>query len=198
MGQTAEHSQSLSVAQVIEETRNSIEGKRVEIGKLISGLGRLSHSALLLVPALVVATPLSGIPGLSSVGGIIIALVSLQALAGRSELWFPRWLKRLTLPADRLRGALCKLDGPAAWIDRHTDQRVSFVFHRPGPWLLYGLCFVCGASMPFLELVPFTSSILAGAVIFFAVAIVAHDGLLALIGMALVAGAIATGISLAG
>jgi hypothetical protein len=49
------------------------------------------------------------------------------------------------------------------------------------------VCVLCGAAMPFLELVPFSSSILASAVVLIGLSILARDGLFALLGI-LVAG----------
>jgi hypothetical protein len=55
-----------------------------------------------------------------------------------------------------------------------------------------------GAAMPVLELVPLTSSILGLAVVFFSVSMVTRDGLLALGGMAVIAGAVAVVMGVVG
>jgi len=183
------------VADLIARARESVEDGKTSLGTLVDNLGRLSHSALLLVPALVVATPLSGVPGVSGTGGIIIALVAAQALIGRRKLWFPQWLRRKKIDSDKLDNALAKLEKPAAWIDRQTQRRASFIFRGPGLGMLHVVCMLCGAAMPLLELVPMTSSILAVAVVFFAVAIVARDGLLALVGFGFILGTIATAVA---
>ncbi|MGC8202104.1 exopolysaccharide biosynthesis protein [Aliiroseovarius sp. PTFE2010] len=174
-----------AITDVIGETRRVAQNRsHLSVGELVDSLGRLSHAAMLLVPALIVATPLSGIPGLSSVGGICIALISLQLLIGRDELWFPRWIRRLELGGDRLDAALAKIEKPAAWIDAKTERRARIMFRTPMLGIIHLMCLMCGAAMPFLELVPMTSSLLAIAVCFFSLAMMARDGLLAMAGIA--------------
>ena len=78
---------------------------------------------------------------------------------------------------------------------RHTRQRFRVLTVPPFRQWLYLLCFLCGAAMPFLELVPFSSSLLGTAVVIMATALLARDGLLALLG-SVVIGAVAVGVPL--
>lgn len=75
-------SDSQPLVTIIDETCAAATGESTTVAEALDGLGHMSHAALVLLPALVVVTPLSGIPGLSSLLGITIGLVSLQMIAG--------------------------------------------------------------------------------------------------------------------
>ena len=61
---------------------------------------------------------------------------------------------------------------------------------------LLALCLICGLAMPVLELVPFTSSFLGGAVALLAISIIVRDGLFASLAFAVIAAVIATPVIL--
>jgi len=189
---------SHSITETLDRTRDAARGEKTSVGAIVEALGHVSYGAVILVPALLVITPLSGIPGLSSVVGIIIALVSAQMLAGRRHLWLPRWILRRRIDSGSLRKALGYLEKPASFIDRHTRPRLSFLVRPPTRSVLQATCMICGLAMPFLELVPFSSSILGAAISFFAIALVVRDGMFAAIGLLFLAGAALAVIQFAG
>jgi hypothetical protein len=73
-----------------------------------------------------------------------------------------------------------------------TRPRLEILVKPPFSIIPEMLCMLCGLLMPVLELVPLSSSILATAVTFFAVALIVRDGLVALIGILIFTGAMAT------
>ncbi|MCB1427112.1 MAG: exopolysaccharide biosynthesis protein [Zhengella sp.] len=184
-------SDSQPLVTIIDETCAAATGESTTVAEALDGLGHMSHAALVLLPALVVVTPLSGIPGLSSLLGITIGLVSLQMIAGRRRLWLPKWILRQEVGSRKLVRTLRSLRKPAGFADRLTRERLSWLVRPPARLLLQVLCMICGFAMPFLEVIPFSSSILGGAIAAFATAILARDGLLAAIGLVL-AGATVT------
>ena len=75
----------------------------------------------------------------------------------------------------------------ADWLDRHASERLTFVMAQPFVSLLRFVCLLCGALMPMLEVVPFSSSILGVAVALLAFAMLTHDGLIAVLTLAALA-----------
>jgi hypothetical protein len=73
-------------------------------------------------------------------------------------------------------------------LDRITRHRLRWFVRRPLVLVPQVLCLLCGLAMPVLELVPLTSSILGAAVVCFAIALVAGDGLFALGGTTVIGG----------
>ena len=173
---------------ILRRPRRAAQGDRTSVGAVVEAMGSRSHTAVLLLVALLIVTPLSGIPGASSVGGILIALVSAQILAGRRYLWLPARLQRVSLPSDRRVAAIDWLDRPARWIDSVTRRRAVWLVRGPGRMALASLCLIGGMLMPLLELVPFSSTLIASAVSLFATALIVRDGLVAAAGLAVAGG----------
>lgn len=172
-----------SLTEIVDRVIAASDRDEVGLDTLIESFGRASFTPLLLIPAFTVATPLSGIPGLSSLCGIVIALVSAQMIARRSHAWFPKWLLDRKIRGRRVQQAFGKLRSLAVWIDGHTRARMTAFMHRPLIFVPQAICFLSGAAMPFLELVPFSSTILGTGVLFLAIAMLTRDGMLALLGL---------------
>lgn len=170
-----------SVVAMLEHVRGHANGSETRVRDIVEALGRASFTPHLMLPALAVASPLSGIPLVSSTCGIWIALVSAQMILHRDHIWLPDFLMRRGISSQRLKTAIEKLMTPAAWIDRLTRRRLSFLLRPPFSWLLQLTCLAAGLSMPVLELVPFTSSILGVVVFLLSLAMLAKDGLLVVI-----------------
>lgn len=182
-----------SVAGILNRARFSLDGDEVSVRDVVEAMGRASFAPLLMLPAMIVASPASGVPGLSSICGISIALIAFQMIARRDHVWLPDWIMRRHAPRDRIRKALDWLCPPALFLDRVTRQRVCMLVEPPVLIVPQIICLLAGAMMPMLELVPFTSSLLGFAVAVMAVAMVTRDGLLVLLGLSTIVGAFALG-----
>ncbi|MDP2409752.1 MAG: exopolysaccharide biosynthesis protein [Pseudolabrys sp.] len=162
----------------------------VSVGDLTDALGSRSFGPLLLVPSLILITPLSGIPGAPTTGAIIIVLVAAQMVFGNSKVWLPEFVRQRTLRRSRLNAVAKKLKPAARFVDRITSRRMVFLTHRPFSLLLVIPCIVLALAMPPLEIVPMTSTILASGIFLLALALTAQDGLLGLISLVLTVGAV--------
>jgi hypothetical protein len=156
---------------------------KVAIKDVVTAIGGRGMIPFLLVPAFLTATPLSGIPGVSATAGIIIALVSFRMLLGYDTLPLPRWVERRSVDGQRLDKVLEKSRPVVNWIDRHARQRWDWLFRRPVIWVPQGLCLASGLCMPFLEFIPFTSSIVAAGVCLLALAMLVRDGVIFLLAL---------------
>lgn len=148
--------------------RAARKADRVSVGDLVDAMGQASMAAVLLVPALLLVSPLSGIPGASITGGIVIAMISGQMLLRRPRVWLPGVLRNRTLPGPALRRALVWLRRPAKRLDRIAPARPGGGTDAWWSPLLALVCLILGLGMPFMELVPFGSSIIAALVAGFA------------------------------
>lgn len=161
---------------------------RTRLRDVVDALGRDSFIPQLMIPALAVVSPLSGVPLFSSLCGITIALVSAQMLLQRDRIWLPRWMLDRQIDSGRLLAAAERMKRPAAWLDRITRRRLRVLVWPPMLWVAQAVCLACGLMMPFLELVPFTSSILGAVVSLLAFGMLARDGLFTLMGLAAISG----------
>ena len=164
--------------------------RSISVGDIVEAFGDTAFLPVLMVPALIVVSPLSGIPLLPTVFGAIIATVALQAVFRRQRLWLPPFLMRRRLTGARLHRGLLRLTRAADWLDGHARPRVRVLVHPPFDTVPKLLATLCGAAMPFLELVPLSSSLLGVAVLLLAAALLVEDGLYAVCGIAVMLGAL--------
>lgn len=151
-----------------------------QIRDLVGQDGLLILTAFLTIVFLV---PVS-VPGVSTVFGAAILLIGLTRLLG-INLWLPRRIAQRSLPSEKLHAAL---DKGGVWV--HRLERISRP-HRM-PWLaapgamdaVNNLALVAAAILlmaPF-GLIPFSNTLPALALLFFAIGLLQRDGLFIVLG----------------
>lgn len=175
------------LSDIVDRMADTAQGRRVTVGEVLEAFGRRSYLPLLIVPSLAVMSPLSGVPLLSSFCGITIATIAAQmVLPGLGSLWIPGFIARRTISGKRARAAIGKLGKIAHWMDDHARERLKWLIDPPGRTVLEVVCLICGLAMPFLEFIPFSSSVAGGAVLLIAAGLLSRDGLFALAGLAVI------------
>lgn len=129
----------LSTSQVFLSLKTLGAGERIALGALTHALGDRAFGLLVLIFALPNIIPM--IPGVSTVSGVVIAVVGLQMLIGRHEPWLPAFLAQRTLPRDQL---AAMIDRTAGWVARlETLARPRWRFMTSGPMrIVLGAMFV--------------------------------------------------------
>lgn len=158
------------------------------VSHLLDIMGERSFGALMLVPSLLLVSPLSGIPGFSSLIGAVIALIAGQMLVGRKHLWLPQKLRERCIAREKLEKTLRFLTPGARVVDRLVKPRLAILTRSPFSRAVPAIWVAIGLGMPLMEILPFASSVLAAAVAAFALALIARDGALALVATAITGG----------
>ncbi|CAN5288056.1 exopolysaccharide biosynthesis protein [soil metagenome] len=177
------HPESLEDLLDLLEERGA-QGGRVTLGGMMDAVGRRSFGPLLLLAGLIAVSPLSGIPGMPTTVATIVALVAGQLLFRRDHFWIPQWVEHRAISEKNLFKALRFLRKPARFVDRFLRPRLEFLTRHTGTYVVAVLCLLVAATMPPLEPLPFAASIAGAALAIFGLALVAHDGVLVLIGLA--------------
>lgn len=173
----------LSVLTRIGEDRNP-----VRVGDVIAAVGDRSHAIVLLVPSMILVSPLSGIFGLSTLTALLMVLIIVQALLRRDHLWLPAALANRGIPQARYLAALTWLHRPMRWIGRHTHQRLGVLVTPPARLLCWGIALLLCLLIPFLELLPFTTSLAAFSISLMALGMALRDGVYVLAGWSVIGG----------
>ena len=84
-----------SVTGATTQTRDARDGLTVR--EMLDRVGARSFGAALLVPSLVLVSPLSAIPLVPTISGLLILTIATQAFLGREHLWLPKFLSRRKL-----------------------------------------------------------------------------------------------------
>lgn len=166
-----------NLTELIDRINHAAQRDSVSLRDVVEELGTATFAPVLLVPALAVVTPLSGIPLFSATMGTLIFLVSMQLLWGRSHLWLPRWLLDRSVEGAKMSRAFQKVRPAARWVDRHTAERLQLLVTQPLILVPRVLCALSGLVMPVLEFIPFSSSILGLGVVLMAFGMMTRDGI---------------------
>lgn len=166
------------------------DNDRVSIAMVVESVGSRSFGPILMFIGIILFSPLSGVPGLTAFMALFVLLVTGQMLIGRQYFWLPNFILARSLEQSKLHSVLNKLDKPAAHIDRVLKPRLTFLVKRAGSYAVAALCVVVALFMPFMEVVPFSSSVAGLALLTLGLALVARDGLLALFALLPLSGVI--------
>ncbi|WP_187972251.1 exopolysaccharide biosynthesis protein [Aquibium microcysteis] len=180
-----------AVQTLVDDLERAGEGHdEVRVADIVEAIGDDGLGALILVPALIMITPASGIPGLSTAGAVIILLAAIQMAAGRDTIWLPDFIRRQKMARSKLDKAAGWIEPPARWIDKVTRRRLTMLVRRPLSLLPLAICIGIACVVPVLEFIPFSASLAACAIAFFGLGFVAEDGLLVAVGLAIAAGVV--------
>ncbi|SDZ77616.1 exopolysaccharide biosynthesis protein [Microbulbifer marinus] len=174
-----------SLHQLLEHIASSArDSERVSLDMVVQAVGLRSFAPLLLLVGLILFSPLSGIPGVPTAMALLVLLVTIQLLLGRKHFWLPQWILRRSISEQKLQRALQWLDKPALFVDRWLRPRLVFLVRRSGTFVIATICTVIALALPLMEVVPFSATIAGLALTAFGLALVAHDGLLAVVALA--------------
>lgn len=169
--------------EVLRRMASAGDGDAICIEHLLDSIGQRSIGSLMLIPSLILISPLSGVPGLSSFLGITIALVAVQLVIGRDFIWLPRRVRSRCIERHRMEKVVTFLHPVARVVDRLVGPRLTILTRPPFSQIIAAVCMVGGLIMPPLEMVPFSSSVIATAIALFSLSLVAHDGVLAIVAL---------------
>ncbi len=172
-----------ALSHMVDAIEAAARDGRGDLGSLIAAAGPRGTVPVMTVVALLIVSPLSGIPFVSSVCGLTITLCALQAALGRSRVWLPNMLKRRRANPDRVVRALHRMRSVATWLERRASSRLLPFSRRPFSTAFLLIAATYGGAMPFLELVPMSSSLLALGVTLIGLGLMLRDGVLLLISL---------------
>ncbi|QKT03811.1 exopolysaccharide biosynthesis protein [Ectothiorhodospiraceae bacterium 2226] len=175
-----------TLAEVVDEITGAGDGEGdISVAEILQSVGQRSFGPMLLVPGLIVLSPISGIPGVPTLGGIVVLLIAGQLLIGRQCFWVPQMIQRRAISRKRMKQAGRFLMAVARVVDKVVKPRLSFLVQAPFNYVIAATCVLIAVSMPPLEAIPFANVVTAAAISAFGLALVAYDGVLALIAFAL-------------
>ncbi|QIB67508.1 exopolysaccharide biosynthesis protein [Kineobactrum salinum] len=157
----------------------------VSIGEILDTIGTRSYGPVMVLAGLITAAPVIGdIPGMPTLMALLVLLTTGPMLFRQEHIWVPRWLAGRSVAGPKLTRALEWSRPAARWLDRLVRPRLAVLVHGPG---LYGLV-VCSIAialtMPVLEFIPFSANLAAFGLLACGLAIIARDGVVALLALA--------------
>ena len=168
---------------VLRELGASADG-HVSIGDMTARFGHRAFGAVLFLFGLINLVPWP--PGGTTLTGLPLLLIAAQMTVGAHTIWLPRAITRRGVDAGIFNKGLSRVLPWIERLERVSRPRLKFLFGPVGDRVL-GL--VCTLLAMIIVLPIFGGNFLpAAAVSVLAISLVLRDGVLALIGYALVAG----------
>ena len=161
---------------LLDGMEHAARKRDVSVSDLIREFGDRAITPFILIVALLLVSPLSGIPGTPTVAALLIVTLAVQALSGRRRLWLPQFLMRQHVASRYLRRAVDWMRRPCAFLDRHTHIRLEFLTRGVMRVVTLALCVLIPLGWPFLEILPLVSSFGAGTVALLAFGLFTRDG----------------------
>lgn len=181
-----------NLQQVLDRiSQSAADHRQVTFGDIIDTVGSRSFGPVLMTIGILLLSPLSGIPGVPTISGLLILFIAVQILVLDEGFWLPAWILERHLPSDKLLKGIRFLEPAATYIDARLHPRLTIVVRGPGSYLLGGICVAIACAMPLMEIIPFSATAAGFALTVFGLAMISLDGLLALLGM-IFTGAIAS------
>lgn len=181
LGKTAER--SMTLYELLGRMQPRAQQDVFHLADFWSVLEKRGFGPMLALPSFIACTPIGAIPGVPSITGVTILLISLQILLGQRHPWLPEKVMELQCDADQLRSIVEKVKPYAVRIDRFLVPRCFFMRQTVFRSLIALNCMLCGAVMMPLELIPFMGLIPAFAVLIMAIGMATDDGAVALVGV---------------
>ncbi len=187
-GETTEPESLEEVMEQVEELGESKD--KVSLGDALDMFGDRSFAPMFILLPLIELSPLGGIPGVPTLLAIIVALLALQMLFGKEQVWLPDFVENRQFSGEKLAKATHKLDRMAAWVDKHIGDRMDWLLESVGPRLAAVVILLLCLSVPPLEFLPFASAIPMLAIALVGLALLVRDGLLLSVALVLGGGAV--------
>ncbi|MDX1635937.1 MAG: exopolysaccharide biosynthesis protein [Marinobacter sp.] len=177
----AEADEPANMEQLLARVEQVSPGARyVSVGRMMDAVGRRSFGPVLLLVGLILITPLSGLPGMPTLSGLLVLITLSQLLLGHEHIWLPDWILRREVPRARLMRGLTLLHPLARLLDGISQPRLTVLVKGLGLDVMAVVCVFLGFVMPVTEIIPFSASLVGVALMAFGLAMIARDGLIAL------------------
>ena len=163
------------------------DSERISVGDILDALDARAFGLAILIFSLPSIVPMP--PGVPTVIGVALLIVSVQMVIGRHELWLPRFLTKRSFPRKSLVSALEKLAPRLEAVERVARPRLFFLTGKIGT-VLIGLVVLFMAIVLILPLPPGGNFPPALACAVLGMGLVERDGVIILIG--LIASVVAT------
>ncbi|MBM1633071.1 exopolysaccharide biosynthesis protein [Sulfitobacter mediterraneus] len=184
------------LTEMLDGLEEAGQDRKVSFRDLLRQFGNRAITPFILLIALLMVSPLSGIPGMPSLAAMIIVTMAVQALSGRKRIWLPEILLRQRFRSERLLQAVRWMRKPCAFLDRHSQMRLQFLTRSVMRWITLAICAALPLAWPLLEILPLVTSIGAATVALLVFGLLTHDGVYVLLGYCAVALSIFAGVSL--
>jgi hypothetical protein len=172
-------SQRFALLDTLDELLRGAPESVLTLDELLAGLRDRSYAFAILALDVPNCIP-TGIPWLSTITGVPMLILLFQMFAGRPVPSLPHPIGRRGLPRGRLQNFLRRARGPIRRLERAVHARHAWCVSGVPRRLLLGAwsAVALGLALP----IPFDNLLPAWAILFFCLALLEDDGVMAMLG----------------
>lgn len=183
---------------LLDNIRETADGReKVSLDGIMDAVGKRSFGPLLLMAGVFVSAPgIADIPGVPTVVGLFVLIISIQLVFGSDHFWLPGWLLKRELKSRTIDKMTTTkwVRKPAKFIDHLLKERLCSLTGRPAMVIIAVVCVATMLIMPLTEVVPLSANVVGASLVAFGLALMANDGLMTLFGFVISAAAITLAI----
>lgn len=177
------YSDALSLNEIVDELEEEAidainDSESMALSDIIERFEERAFGPLILIPALIAVLPTGAIPGIPSLCGIIIVLISIQLVLGQHTPWLPEQLSTKEIGGDKVMLKIQKIKPISEKISRWSYPRWESLTEETAEMAIAICCALAALCMIPLELIPFASAVPGIALILAGIGISTKDGLL--------------------
>lgn len=187
---TATAADPMNLTGVLDEIENRAHAEAqgdgaLSVADLFDAVGRRSFGPVLLAIGVFAISPATAVPGLTWVSAALSFVVCAHIAVGAQRLWLPRKFLDVAIPEQPLVTFIDKLRPSARSIDKVLKPRLTFLTNTPFVNLV-GLTGMLAALVTFpLGFVPFAPLLPGIATVLIGLGMTARDGVVILLGAAM-------------
>jgi len=183
---------------LLDNIRETADGReKVSLDGIMDAVGKRSFGPLLLMAGVFVSAPgIADIPGVPTVVGLFVLIISIQLVFGSDHFWLPGWLLKRELKSRTIDKMTTTkwVRKPAKFIDHLLKERLCSLTGRPAMVIIAVVCVATMLIMPLTEVVPLSANVVGASLVAFGLALMANDGFMTLFGFVISAAAITLAI----
>ncbi len=168
------------ISDVLAEFPDNFSKPIITIGELRDALSGRTYGLLILILALPTLIPMPT-PGLSAIVGMPLIFVTFQMMIGIETPWFPGWIEKRSFSRSQMERVLKRIIPIMKKLEIVIKPRLNCLVESPAEHFIAAICL--GLSWMIILPIPFGNALPAFCICLFALAILQHDGLLALLGI---------------
>lgn len=173
----------ITLTALLEMLESSGDSDQLNMGEVLATIGERGYAPLTLMLSLIAILPTGAVPGVPTVCGISIVLISSQLVLGKRSPWLPKKLRQMSISRARYIRVAKRIRPWTKRLDRLVKPRLQWLVEGTASRLI-GLLFVLLAlCMPPLEILPFAAAAPGGGIALISLGLAGRDGLWVILGL---------------
>lgn len=173
----------ITLTTLLEILESSGDSEQLTLDEVLATIGERGYAPLTLILSLIAILPTGAVPGVPTVCGASIALVSIQLVFGKRYPWLPKKLRRMSISRTRYIKVAERVRPWTRRIDRLVKPRLHWLVEGAASRVVGLLFVVLALCMPPLEILPFAAAAPGGGIALISLGLAGRDGLWVLLGL---------------